>query len=404
MYFDTGRYFITSLYYFCGHYFVTDKVFCFKITISEIYRPENNPFVEKKQKTMKLPIILSLSLSIAIIIIILYFTIDADEINTLFSTRIKYEFFVVAVLLNICYWVLWAVRMRILANTMEKRLKLSIWGSTKIVIANMFLASITPSMAGGEPVRIYLLNKEGMAFGCATAAVLGERLLDAVFVLLMVPFAVFVVQGLPGIQQIPFISTVLLIGVIVFILFLALFIYAILKPEKTKKFLIYINKKLSRFSKKKESSNKAINRISREVDNFSKSMFSFAGERKALVLSSIVTVIFWSSGFLIPSFVLMGLGFPPFFVESFAAQVLLLVIIMMPTTPGSAGVAEISILGLYGVIIGSTTHPLLGVFVLLYRFITYHMNLIVGAIFMQRIFKSVASFSMDMVKKKEGQQ
>ena len=80
---------------------------------------------------------------------------------------------------------------------------------------------------------------------------------------------------------------------------------------------------------------------------------------------------------------------------------LLLVIIMMPTTPGSAGVAEVSIFGLYGVIIGSTTHPLLGVFVLLFRLITFHMNLIAGAIFMQKIFKSVASFSMDMVKKKE---
>jgi uncharacterized protein (TIRG00374 family) len=217
----------------------------------------------------------------------------------------------------------------------------------------------------------------------------------------MVPFAFFVIQGLPGVQHIPYIGTALLIGVIVFILFLGLFIYAIMRPEKTKKLLIYINKKLSRFSKKKESSITAIDRISREVDNFSNSMFKFAGEKKSLTLASIVTVLFWSSGFFIPSFVLMGLGLPPYFIESFAAQILLLVIIMMPTTPGSAGVAEVSILGLYGVIIGNLTHPLLGVFIVLYRFITYHMNLIGGAIFMQRIFKSVASFSMDMVKRKE---
>ena len=356
---------------------------------------------EKKQKTMRLSIILSLSLSIAIIILILYFTIDANDINTLLTTKIRYEFFAIAVFLNICYWFLWALRMRILANTMEKKLKLSVWGSTKIVIANMFLASITPSMAGGEPVRIYLLNKEGMDFGCATAAVLGERLLDAIFVLLMVPFAFFVIQGLPGVQQIPYIGTALLIGVLVFILLLALFIYAIIRPDKTKNFLIYINNKLNRFSKKKEITNNAINRISNEVDNFSNSMFRFAGRRKPLFLSSIVTILFWSSGFIIPSFVLMGLGLPPYFVESFAAQVLLLVIIMMPTTPGSAGVAEGSILGLYGVIVGSFSEPLLGVFVLLYRFISFYMNFIAGAFFMQRIFKSVASFSMDMIKKQK---
>jgi len=356
---------------------------------------------EKKPKTIKLSIILSMTLSIAIIIAILYFTIDETTINTLMSTKINYGFFVLAVLLNILFWIFWATRMRILANSMDKHLNISIWESTKIVITNMFLASITPSMAGGEPVRIYLLNKDGMSFGCATAAVLGERLLDAAFILLMVPFAFFIFKDLPGLQQHPEISVALQIGVAVFIIFLISFIYAIANPEKTKKFLIYINKKLSRFSKKKEKTHKAIERICKEVDNFSRSIFIFTKDKKSLILASLATIVLWSTGFIVPSLVLMGLGFPPYFLESYFAQVLVVVIIMMPTTPGSAGVAEGSLLLLYGVIIGSTTNPLLGVFILLYRFITFHMNFIAGAIFMQRIFKSVASFSMDMVKKKD---
>ena len=356
---------------------------------------------EKKQKTIKLPIILSLTLSIIIIILILYFTIDENTINTLLSAKnIKIEFLLFAFFLNLCYWILWGIRMRILANAMDKNLKLNILGSTKIVIANLFLAAITPSMAGGEPVRIYLLSKEGMNFGSATATVLGERLLDAILVLIMVPFAFIIVKDLPGIQKYPEISLALLIGVVIFILLLCLFIYAILRPEKTKNFVVIINKKLSRFSKKKESGIKTIERISREVDNFSNSMKCFAGEKRALVTSSFITVIFWSTGFFIPSFILMGLGLPPYFIESFAAQILLLVIIMMPTTPGSAGVAEGVIWIIYGLIIGQY-NPLLGVFILIFRFITFHMNIIIGAIFMQRIFKSVASFSMDMIKKKE---
>jgi uncharacterized protein (TIRG00374 family) len=104
---------------------------------------------------------------------------------------------------------------------------------------------------------------------------------------------------------------------------------------------------------------------------------------------------------MIPSMVLLGLGLPPFFIESYAAQILLLVIIMMPTTPGSSGVAEVGIFGLYGVLIGTGEGSLIGVFIILYRFITYHMNLIAGAFFQYRIFKSVASFSMDAIKKEE---
>lgn len=355
---------------------------------------------EKKPKTVKLSLIISLVLSLSIIILILYFTISPDALKKLSITPIKYEFFIIAILLNILYWVLWAARLKVLSNAMDKNLNLGLWSSIKIVIANLFLASITPSMAGGEPVRIHLLNKEGMSLGCATAAVLGERLVDAIFILVLVPIAFFIFQG---VRDLGFIGTGLLIGVFLFILLLVLFLYAILRPNKIKLFLIYLNKKFSRFFKKRDSESKIIKRINIEVDNFQRSFICFAGEKTALVKASILTILFWSSGFIIPSMVLMGLGLPPFFVESYAAQVLLLVIIMMPTTPGSTGIAEIGILGLYGVLIGTGSDSLIWVFIILYRFITYHMNLIAGAIFQYRIFKSVASFSMDMIKKQDNE-
>ena len=351
---------------------------------------------EEKHKTVKLSIIVSLGISISIIIFILYLTIDANTLNRISETPIRYEFFLIAVLLNILYWILWAARLKVLSNAMEKDLNLNLWESTKIIIANLFLASITPSMAGGEPVRIYLLKEEGMSVGSATGAVLGERLVDAIFILILVPIAFFIFHR---ILDLGFIGYGLLIGVFVFILLLILFIYAILRPNRIKSLLIFLNNKLSRFSKKKESERKIIKRINTEVDNFRSSIMCFAGEKKALVKASLLTILFWSTGFIIPSMILLGLGLPPFFVESYAAQVLLLVIIMMPTTPGSAGIAEAGVFGLYGVLIGTSTDSLIFVFIILYRFITYHMNLISGAIFQYKIFKSVASFSMDMIKK-----
>jgi len=355
---------------------------------------------KKKTKTLKIPIILSVTFSILIIIVILYFTVDAKTLENLSKVSLKYEFFLIAILLNILYWILWGARLKILANTMDKNVKISLFESTRIVIANLFLACITPSMAGGEPVRIHLLNKDGLSLGCATAAVLGERLMDAIFILILVPIALFIFKD---VIDLGFISIGLTIGTVVFVLLLVFFIYAIIRPDKTKAFLISLSKKFSRFSKKKDSGIKIIRRINHEVDNFHKSMYSFSGDnKKSLILASILTVLFWSSGFLIPSMILLGLGLPPYFVESYTAQILLLVIIMMPTTPGSSGVAEIGIYGLYGVLIGTTSNTLIGVFIILYRFVTFHMNLIAGAFFQYRIFKSVASFSLDMIKKPNG--
>ena len=97
---------------------------------------------------------------------------------------------------------------------------------------------------------------------------------------------------------------------------------------------------------------------------------------------------------MIPSMIFLGLGLNPSFILSYSAQILLIVVIMMPTTPGSSGVTEGFLAGLYSVIIGSS---LIGIFILTFRFITFHLNLIVGAFFQYKIFRSISSFSMDEV-------
>ena len=66
---------------------------------------------EEKPKTMKLSILISVTLSISIIILILYFTIDTKTIQHLTSQNIKYEFFIVAILVNILYWILWIYKL-----------------------------------------------------------------------------------------------------------------------------------------------------------------------------------------------------------------------------------------------------------------------------------------------------
>jgi uncharacterized protein (TIRG00374 family) len=371
---------------------------------------------EKKPKSIKIPIIVSLTLSFIIIILILIFTINPAAFNDLLRVEIRYEYFLGAILFNISSWCIWGVRLQVLSNSIDKNIKIGIWESTKIVITNLFLAGITPSMAGGEPVRIHLLNKEGMSIGGATAAVLGERLIDAIFILTCVPLALFIFKDRIVIETLKF---GLSIGVIVFIIILFIFFYMIKNPGKIKHFLIFLDSKFRKFLKKRKKSEttKIITTINNEVDNFHNSMIFFIKEgRKAFFLGGILSVFMWSLAFMVPPMILLGLGLDPFIIESYAAQILLLVIIMMPLTPGSCGITEVGAGCLFSVLIHQSFvlngHPLItlqgfdqalltltGVFIILFRFITYHMNLIAGAIFQYKIFKSVASFSFDKIKK-----
>jgi glycosyltransferase 2 family protein len=354
-----------------------------------------------KRPRVKLYTVVSLTLSILIIGLVLYFTISPATIRELRQVHIHYEFFLIAIALNIFSWVLWGWRLQVLSHALDPSVHISIWEGTRIVIANLFLAGITPAMAGGEPLRIYLLKEDGMSVGGATAAVVGERLIDALCLLILIPIAFLIFQDK---LNNPILTVGLIIGVVFFIIFIILFLYAVKYPEKSKKFLISLTKRFTRLRKKKseEDSVKLLSFITREVDSFHSGMAFFVGKgKRAFLYVSLLTVAYWGISFMIPTMLLLGLGLPPYVIESYAAQLLLLVIVLLPTTPGSSGIAEISISGLYGVIIGSAYNYLLGVFVLLFRLITYHMNLIAGAIFQYRIFKSVTSFTFDTLTKED---
>jgi uncharacterized protein (TIRG00374 family) len=238
-----------------------------------------------------------------------------------------------------------------------------------------------------------------MKLGGATAAILGERLIDAVWVLIAAPFAFFIFKDRLGNSPL---TIALTIGIIIFIGFLLIILYALKNPHKIKSFLIFLNNKINRLLRRNEEAESSafVSFVEREVDNFHTSMMFFSGEgKKTFLFASFLTIAYWADCFLIASMLLLGLGLPPFFLDSFAAQMLLIVIVSIPTTPGASGVAELSMTGLYGVILGQSYGYLLGVFVILFRFITYYMNLIAGAIFQYRAFKSLTSFSFDLYKK-----
>ncbi|MDD1717477.1 MAG: flippase-like domain-containing protein, partial [Methanoregulaceae archaeon] len=106
--------------------------------------------------------------------------------------------------------------------------------------------------------------------------------------------------------------------------------------------------------------------------------------RSGLVYGTLFTVLFWSSEFFVASLLLMSLGQPPFIAESFLFQLVIAVVMMIPLTPGSSGIAEISATSLYALIIPSSV---LGIFVLLWRLLLYYFNIAVGLVPSLSIFR-----------------
>ncbi|HID25092.1 MAG TPA: flippase-like domain-containing protein [Thermoplasmata archaeon] len=327
-----------------------------------------------KSRNIKL-LVLSLSFSLVVITAVLFFTVDENTLSYL--AKIQPHFFLLAIALQFFAWFLWGVRISLMARMVEPEKKVNLQESFSIVIANLFLAAVTPSMAGGEPVRIHLLSKKGFTTGCATAVVLGERVFDAVFILAMVPFALTVFQSFIATKEI---GIGLTVGVILFIAGIILFFYTVTRPEKIKGFLSRI------FKKPGEKRVGLLKRIEGAVDEFhrgSKLIFKTRNS-KDIIAIFLITASSWLIGFLVPSSILLGLGHNPVFIQSIAAQVLLLIIVMIPITPGSSGVAELGASALYS---SFTNISLLGVFIVLWRFITYYMNIIISSVFQYKLLK-----------------
>ncbi|HUU76123.1 MAG TPA: flippase-like domain-containing protein [Methanoregulaceae archaeon] len=321
-------------------------------------------------KSQKKWLWISLGFSAVVLVIVLYFTVDASTFEYLKQMNVFY--FLLALVTHLVALLFWSLRIKFMSASLGYKVRLS--HSFNLVCANLLVASITPSQAGGEPVRVHELYRAGVKVGDATAIVITERVLDGVILGLGGAFFMLVLGN--EWQQIDSIfSYVLYASWILITAMMVLFIYSFKNPTLLKRLIQFTS---GWFTRKWESKRveKLVNSIDREVDNFHNTLYTFIRQGKGgLVWGLIFTSLFWFCEFIIVSFILLGLGQPPVFIESLIIQLIIAVFMMIPLTPGGSGVAEILFTSLYGLFVNSSV---LGILVVLWRSILYYFNILIG--------------------------
>lgn len=230
-----------------------------------------------------------------------------------------------------------------------------------------------------------------MPVGQATAVVLGERVLDALLILLAVPFSLYFLRG---VLSDPRMDTLIILGELLSIIVFALLIYAPMKPRFIKLVINCLMKWIGRFSGKKigYKLQRLSGSIDREIDEFHSSMNIFLTDgRKGLYSGLIYTVIYWIAEFSSLPITLMGLNQSPSILISFAVQVLLMIILVMPLTPGSSGIAELAAISLFSIFVPAN---ILGITVAAWRAFTFYTNIIAGGFVSFKLLKDT-----ELVKK-----
>lgn len=279
----------------------------------------------------------------------------------------------IAVLAMIFRDLFYIIRIRLLTKN-----KLSWKASTYVILLWEFASALSPGVVGGSAVAMFILNRETIPFGKATAIVIITAFMDNLFFVLMIPLVFVFIDTTTLFPNTDGASLVLswwfwtgfgIIFSVCLLLYLTLFWF----PTLATRFLLFIFRIpfIKRWKFIALEWGKDIERSSKE---FQKEPFSFWIK----VFGS--TFFSWISRYFVINAILntfLELGFIDNIVV-LGKQLVLWLFMLVSPTPGGSGVAEYAFSELLATF--SSSAVLLTALALLWRLISYFPYLFVGAI------------------------
>jgi len=324
------------------------------------------------ERSQKKWLYISIGFSLTVLIVILYLTINANTIQYL--QKINPWFLLLAFLTHVMTMCFWAMRVKKMSGSLGYPIKF--FYSLNLVFANLLAAAVTPAQAGGEPVRVHELYKAKVPLGDATAIVIMERVLDGIALACLAAFAMFALseqwKSLGAISDVMVYITWIFVAGCLFLFYLA-----IRRPDVMKR----LAERAARFFTRKWEParvTEVLERIDTEIANFHAAVLRFMRTAKSgLAWGMLFTLLYWVSEIVTASLILVGLGQPPLFFESFVIQLILAILMMLPLTPGSSGIAEVGATTMYALFIPAA---IVGVFVVIWRIVLYYFNIALGIV------------------------
>ena len=322
---------------------------------------------------IKKGIFMSITISILAILFVILMGKDGFSLNIF--KQVKPFYLIVATLVTLTFWLIKSLKLNILASTLGK--KISLHRVFSIYLASAFVAHVTPSTSGGLPFLIYFMHREGLALGKTTAITIMDSMLSLIFFLVVSPVLLIIwgshLQVGPGITRLFYLAVVILIGFIIFSLFL------IFNTEFANTFINWLTSR--KFLHKLISDDKLENfkvKIKREINRFNDGMKVLLNDRINLIFIILYTLLYWGFYLSLAPILIKGLGLNIAVPPVILAQLIFNFIQPMIPTPGGSGGAELGFAYFFKYLMPDY---FLGIFVAIWRFFMFYTSLIVGGIY-----------------------
>ena len=329
--------------------------------------PDKAPAVDRSK--IRRGLLLAVSISAFALVVISLLTMQRETLSAL--SRISPLYVAAAVFLSLGRWLWSALRMRILVSSTGKRVPF--FNLVKTVYGGYFTGIVTPWRAGGVAGETVFLYHYGLGAGEATAVVSFGACISTVLLILFFPLAIWLAEKYVRVTVTVkgFLFSALGIGVI----FLALVLLALLRPQAT------VGKPLARrspaFLKGRKGYRRFLERLSEETNRFALALRALVNLGwKKILLATLLTLLYWVTGFLAVPVAMLGLGYGSYFWNAIVAQLIVQLLLPFIPTPGSSGIGEVGFLFVYGSILPDMGAAAL--LTLVWRFIDFYVGLVVG--------------------------
>jgi len=328
-----------------------------------------------------------MGVTIVAIIVILLFATDLDEIGqALEGFNIWWLFACVAALL--LYWLADAMLLHDITHYMYQ--KVSFGQSLKVGLIGLYYCALTPSSTGGQPMQVVYMRRNNIPVGTATSIV------SIKFVIYELSLCTLYIAGmcLRGSYFYTYHNEAFWLAVLGFAINLAavvVIILALVNQKLVLKIGCAVISLLARLKivKKKEQT---IENFEHTIEDYHEAATYIARHKMRAFGSFWISVLNLSFLFVIPYLIYLSFGFSANNVlDIFTMEAMLFLAVSFFPLPGAAGASEGGFLLFFGPFFGAVT----GVAMLIWRFLTYYMMLIVGSLLV--VFDEV--ISLKRVKK-----
>ena len=311
-----------------------------------------------------------------ITIVILFFVLK-DDFNNIITTlsRMDYKFIIIAII----FWLL-SIILKGYVNykTVNNKKQISLKEAIKHNVITQFFNGITPFSSGGQPMEIYMLTEHSISGAKATTITIKNFIFYQVALVLYGLLAVTYNAIFHIFPKVPLLGKLTLIGFLINTLVaIALFVITF-SPKFTKKVTNIIIKLLVKLKIIKEEK-KTSEKWNIKLEEFHSSAKVLRKRKLLFIEGVIINLISLTCLYIVPLFIVYSLhNYTSLNIaDTLTSSAYVLIIGAFVPIPGASGGIEYGFLKFFGNFITGTN---LSAILIIWRFITYYLGLIIGAL------------------------